>query len=576
MMMLTSISYLEAQEKQRIAVIPFNPVNIPREEAEIVYTDFESALVETDAYVVIDREEVIRLVGDGETSLFSCTNEQCALEIGSRLAGSQVIRGTLFRNSDGYTLKIQVLDVSNGRVIFLDEVSERFLSAMRDSMELLAFKVGGLITIRNNKPVIARDFTQLFIETLPSRADIYINGIKKGVSPDIISQVPVGRIEISARYGNFYGAKVLDVTENTGRVQIECREAYGGLTIRTEDDLDVYLDDRWLGKVNSGLFSNLTIGIHTLELKSQELYWRDEVVIRGNERTLVQAQAKEYGRIEYGIPEGANAEIKGELFREVVKGYGTLPMPSGTYTITVSGKIYENHGQITVSVVRGATVSLLPNLPYTKEYEYESFTERIEEAERSIEFGYRLTNRDLRDLRDLKQNIEQSKHDFFDLIPKINSLIEQVERIVGDVPLPDSGTQEEMRKKQKQLNALLAQKQGIELQLASRELVRKRRAVGGWTSLGLSTASIGLAGLFYYFGNDAYRDYQSAATPDEAREKEKLVKLWDTATIAALGTSGVCLVISSIFWISRPSVRQYTEELDSLDREIILLQDELR
>jgi len=576
MMMLTSISYLGAQEKQRIAVIPFNPVNIAKDEAEIIYTDFESALVETDAYVVIDRDEVIRLLGDGETSLFSCTNEQCALDIGSRLAGGQVVRGTIFKTSDGYTLTIQVLDVSNGRVIFLDEISERFLSDMRDSMELLAFKLGGLITIRNNKPVIAREFTQLFIETIPSRADIFINGTKKGVSPDIISRVPVGRIKISARYGNFYGTKVLDVTENTGQVQIECREAYGGLTIRTEDDLDVYLDDRWLGKVNSGLFSNLTIGIHTLELKSQELYWRDEVVIRGNERTFVKAQVKEYGRIEYGIPEGASAEIKGEMFREVVRGYGTLPVPAEKYSITVSGKNYENHDQITVSVVRGATVSLLPNLQYTKEYEYELFTERIEEAERSIEFGYRLTNRDLRGLRDLNQNIEQSKHDFFELVPRVNSLIEQAERIIGGVPLSDSGTQEEREEKQKQLNALLAQKQGLELELASIQQIKRRRAVGGWTTFGVGVLAGGLTGLFYYLGNEAYKTYLKSSTPDEFRKNEKISKLWDISTLAAMGTSGVCLVVASVCWITSPSTKHLSEELDSIEQKINILQDELQ
>ncbi len=78
-----------------------------------------------------------------------------------------------------------------------------------------------------------------------------------------------------------------------------------------------------------------------------------------------------------------------------------------------------------------------------------------------------MTNRDLRELRDLKQNIKQSKHGFFDLIPRVNSLIKQADRIVGDVPLPESGTQEELGEKQKQLNALLAQKQGLELELAS-------------------------------------------------------------------------------------------------------------
>ena len=50
MMMLTSISYLEAQERQRIAVIPFNPVNIPKDEAEIIYTDFESIGTRSSGY----------------------------------------------------------------------------------------------------------------------------------------------------------------------------------------------------------------------------------------------------------------------------------------------------------------------------------------------------------------------------------------------------------------------------------------------------------------------------------------------------------------------------------------------
>ncbi len=92
---------------------------------------------------------------------------------------------------------------------------------------------------------------------------------------------------------------------------------------------------------------------------------------------LVLSKAEEFGRIEYGIPEGASAEITGDMFREVVMGYGILSVPTEKHSITVSGKNYENHDQITVSVVRGATVTLLPELQYTKEYEYELFTARI-------------------------------------------------------------------------------------------------------------------------------------------------------------------------------------------------------
>ena len=247
-------------------MIPFNPISVPKEEGEIIYKEFEAALAQTGAYVLIDREEIINLLGDGESSLFNCTSESCAVDIAKQVAAAQVIRGSLLETSSGYVLKIQILDVSNGGIVFLEEVSKAFFSQMRDSIDLLAHKIAGYVTIQYGNPVIARRFTEVFIETNPSRAEIYINGIRKGISPDIITRVPVGRISISARHGNFYGEQTLDVTPDTRQVRIECREIYGALNIGTEHDMDVYFDNRWLGKVTGGLFGNLPIGIHKLEL----------------------------------------------------------------------------------------------------------------------------------------------------------------------------------------------------------------------------------------------------------------------------------------------------------------------
>ena len=102
----------------------------------------------------------------------------------------------------------------------------------------------------------------------------------------MISRVPLGRIRIEARQGNLYGERVLQVTENIKQVQIELAETYGSPVIKSEDsNVDVYLDSRWLGKIGSGSFRNLSVDIHTLELKGQGLYWRDEVLIPGNQST---------------------------------------------------------------------------------------------------------------------------------------------------------------------------------------------------------------------------------------------------------------------------------------------------
>jgi len=577
LILLRLVPCLGAQEKQRIAIIPFNPVNVPKDQAEIIYTDFETSLIGTDAYVVIDRDEVMKLLGEGEQSLFSCTSDECGIDIASQLAGTQVVRGRLVKSSEGYTLEIRIVDVSDLRILFKDTVEARYLGAMRDLMELLAYRVAGLITIRNGSPTIAREFTQLFVETVPSRAAIYINGIRKGISPDLIDRIPVGRIKVAAQYGNFYGENTLYVTKDTREIRIECKEVYGSLSIKSDDNLDVYLDDRWLGNISTGPFNNLSVGIHTLELKGQGLYWGDEVVIRRNEQTVVNAQPSEYGSIEYGIPEGAIAEILGDSFREVVKGYGSLSVPVGRYSVETYGKNYEKHDTIPLSIVRGASVSLFPALQYTKDYEYQLFVDRIEEAERVIEYGYRVTNLDLQKLRELRNTIDQSGHGFYDLISRVDSLIEKAERLIGDsgTPSPPTTTESQESSSNLQLNFLLARKQELQLQLESKQLVRRKRVIGGWTSFGVGAAGVGLAGVFFFLGNEAYRSYQEAAEGASWAEAEKykqLVQIWDISAISALGVGGVCWLVSSILWVSGPSSRNIKEELDTINTQIELLQ----
>jgi hypothetical protein len=578
LIMLRVVACLGAQEKQRLAVIPFNPVNVPKDQAEVIYTDFERALIATDAYVVIDRDEIIRLLGEGEQSLFSCTSDECGIQIAAQLAGAQVVRGKLIRTSSGYTLEIRLIDIANRRILFMDEVTAQFLGELRDMMELLAYEVAGLVTIRNDGPAIAHDFTPVFIETVPSRADIYINGIRKGISPDLIDRVPIGRIEVSAQYGNFYGEKTIDVSKATREILIECTEVYGILSIQSDENLDVYLDDRWLGKAAGGRFANLPIGIHSLELKGEGLYWQDEVRIRRNEQTVVDVQPIEYGVIEYGIPEGAIAEIVGEMFREVVKGYGSLSVPVGKYSASISGKHYEKHEDIPLSIVRGASVPLLPDLLYTRDYEYQLFVEQIKESERISEWGYRVTNIDLQKLRDLKRAIEQSRYGFHELVQRVDSLIEKAESIIGgNATLPPGTlTQQAATRNNEQLNVLLARKQELQIQMEARRLVRKRRVVGGWISLGAGVAGAGLVGLCAYLYDNAYKANVEAFEDGRVEDAEyyrKLGEFWKISTFITAGVSGFSLLTSSILWLSGPSTKYYSEELASLESEIELLQN---
>ena len=85
---------------------------------------------------------------------------------------------------------------------------------------------------------------------------------------------------------------------------------------------------------------------------------------------------------------------------------------------------------------------------------------------------------------------------------------------------------------------------------------------------GKPRVSGGLTGYFYYLGNEAYREYEAAATPEAILRAENAVKLWDAATWTAIGVGGVSLVASTVLWLSAPSTRELRSELESLDRQI--------
>ena len=200
---------------------------------------------------------------------------------------------------------------------------------------------------------------------------------------------------------------------------------------------------------------------------------------------------------------------------------------------------------------------------------------------RVIGYGYRLTSGDILKLKELRQAIAQSRHGFPELVSRVESLIERAETIVAAeavVAAPAAGGAERLEKERK-LNELMGQKQQLELQIEGRRLEGKRKISRGWVSFGVGLATGGLAGLFQYLANEAYREYEESywiGSWEQAQRKEDEVRLWDISTIAALGASGVCIIISSVLWVSRPPTRELSRELQSITKQIELLGNEVR
>lgn len=563
---LISFQIAHSQEDlPRIAVIRFNYINVSKSDAEVITGLFETALVNTGIYTVIEQNQINEILEAQEYVLSGCTDEKCAIQVGRLVGAQQIALGTLSLIEGMHILNAKIIAVETGVNIKADKVVGQSLSEMTEAAELLAFKLAGLTYRKGTREEIAKAFGEVFVETDPSGADIFINGVNKGVSPNLISKVPVATVIVEARKGSLYGMKEILVTQATTRVKILLAETYGSLFIRSNvREVKVYLDGRPLGDLGPGFFERIPAGPHLVELKGEGLYWGGEAIIKAGESTRIEVSPRAFGGILYELPEGALAEIRGNMFREVVAGGGLLtPVWEGNYTVRVTGDIYESYEQ-EITVKRGINIGFRPRLDHTREYEVNKFAQLIQESENILSESYRMKQKDIDNLVTLKGTIQASKHRFVDLIAKTELLIRKAnEKMI-------------VQEKQDQLEKLTARKWAIEDKL--RQIKRKRRthSIVGWSCFGTGVASLGISALFYYLSDEAYENYLNATiTEDVIRYRDEFL-MWDTMTYTAWGVGGVGVGVSIILWANSPNPKEYRAELVEIQSRIDKLEGELR
>jgi len=443
-------------------------------------------------------------------------------------------------------------------------VDTKSIAKMTDAVNLLAFKLAGLTYYRGEQVEIAKEFGEVFIQTKPSGAEIYVNGSRRGVSPDLVSRVPLGKVKIECRKGNLYGIEEIEITETSSELFVKLSEIYGNLFIKSsEKNVKVYLDDSLLGELESGFFKNIPIGEYSLELFGDGLYWKETVSIRPNESTRVEAYPRAFGIIQYELPEGAVAEIVGNMYREVVGGEGVLPLWAGFYDVNVSGKIYETYA-LNVTIKRGAEFKIRPSLRYNREYESKQFTKLLAESGKIFSEAYRIKQSDIDNLVSLRGKIKESHHSFPELIARAELLIDRAnEKII-------------IQGKRDSLEKLIFRKQELEEKISRINRSRKTRKIVGWASLGAGLVSAGLSGLFWYLSDRAYENYQDASITTDAVKYRKEVQSWDTFTYVAGGTAGIGVGLSILMWVTAPKPDQYESELNEVNLSIDNHEKELR
>lgn len=181
----------------------------------------------------------------------------------------------------------------------------------------------------------------LMVKASETGADVLVDGVAKGKVPLLVSALPSGRsLHIELRSDTSAGA--LDVTLNPGElreVTIAMATRTGHLVITSnESAVRLLLDGVDKGPLGSGIFRDLQVGSHRLELQGQDLYYSTTVAIPPEATAQLAAQVKPVGSLALAIPAEASVTISGGGQSRTQKGPAVLAnLPAGTYNLSAGG-----------------------------------------------------------------------------------------------------------------------------------------------------------------------------------------------------------------------------------------------
>jgi TolB-like protein len=138
LIMLYSLLNLYAEPKPLVSVLPFEAVRISKQEAKVITSLFEVALVKTSGYTVIEQIELEKILEAQELSLNPCTDESCAIKIGRILSADNIFIGTVSLIGDQYIITIKLVDVSKGKIEGAESIEASSFGKISEKMFVIA------------------------------------------------------------------------------------------------------------------------------------------------------------------------------------------------------------------------------------------------------------------------------------------------------------------------------------------------------------------------------------------------------------------------------------------------------
>ncbi len=136
---------LDERKQETVAVLDFEGRGISQMEAATLTDRFTTALGNTEAVLLVARQEMKEILQEQGFGQQSCTSVECAAEVGALIGVKNIVNGSVGKIGETYTIDAQMINVATGATV--KTVSQTYtgrIDGLITEIEIMAWEIVNL------------------------------------------------------------------------------------------------------------------------------------------------------------------------------------------------------------------------------------------------------------------------------------------------------------------------------------------------------------------------------------------------------------------------------------------------
>ena len=189
--------FAQNQRDNTVAVLEFEGIGISKNEASILTQRFRSELVNTQAFIVIERGQMDEILNEMGFQQSGCTSSECMIEVGQILNVHHMIGGTVGKIGNVYTLDVRMIDVETSQILgSVSQDHEGDVSGLLQAIKLTAVQFANLASKPGPPAEPALKTGSVQIYSAPDDATVFLDGEEVGKTPYRVSNLKTGAYQV--------------------------------------------------------------------------------------------------------------------------------------------------------------------------------------------------------------------------------------------------------------------------------------------------------------------------------------------------------------------------------------------